>query len=227
MHAPFVPACCRCSMSRTVTKRCAPTSGQGKRRDRCAADTLITTHAHDHHVQPPTRRSGRPHLPRTSLMPSSPSRAPPRTRQRRSSRGLEDHHQRQSRRQGRGRDRAHRNHSPSARVQRPRPRALERRRPQRPAHGQVGRGAYGCSRRFVDKEQPDVLAISEHKLTQAKVADNEKKLLKLLPGYTAPGASAPPRTATRAWSRSCATRSRRRSRSTPSVRACTRAARSP
>ena len=38
---------------------------------------------------------------------------------------------------------------------------------------------------LVDKEQPDVLAISEHKLTQAKVADNEKKLLKLLPGYTA------------------------------------------
>lgn len=37
---------------------------------------------------------------------------------------------------------------------------------------------------LVEKEQPDVLAISEHKLQQSKVEPAEKALLALLPGYT-------------------------------------------
>ena len=37
---------------------------------------------------------------------------------------------------------------------------------------------------MVEKEQPDVLAISEHKLQQSKVEAAEKALLALLPGYT-------------------------------------------
>lgn len=38
---------------------------------------------------------------------------------------------------------------------------------------------------LVDKEAPDVLAISEHKLQQKNVGAAEKALLELLPGYTA------------------------------------------
>ena len=38
---------------------------------------------------------------------------------------------------------------------------------------------------LVDKERPDVLALSEHKISSAKLADAQRELLAVLPGFTA------------------------------------------